>query len=328
MTGSVISIIVMTASFAILAFVVAYLVSAAVSSDKIASDKRLDDLKKRQGDPDSLALVTNKSLKSRKKAEKKKQRKGGFFEKFGDSLYKELQSADIKMRPEEFITIWLLVSVLPASLVMMFLKNPVVAIILFVLGVAMPFLLIKNKQKTRYKQFDAQLSDALIIACSCLKSGLSFTQAMETIAKDMDAPISTEFSYALAEMGMGASMEDALEKMGDRIKSSYLQLMISAVLVQRQTGGNLSQILDTIAKTIKDRAKLKQELKSSTASGKMTGMMVGSMPFAMVLLFFSVNPEFIKPLFTESLGHTFIIVAIVLEVLAFIVIKKITTVKM
>lgn len=328
MTGSVISIIVMTVSFALLGFVVAFLISATASADKITSDKRLEELKKREGDVEEIALVAHKSLRSKNKRDLKKRKKSGILEKFGVLLYKELQSADIKMRPEEFITIWLLIAVLPASLVVLFVGKATVAIILMVVGIFLPMFFIKTKQKQRFKQFDAQLSDALIIACSCLKSGLSFTQAMETIAKDMEAPISTEFTYAIAEMNMGATMEDALEKMGERIKSSHLQLMISAVLVQRQTGGNLSQILDNISKTIKERAKLKQELKSATASGKLTGILVGCMPIVIIVMFTLVNREMMIPLFTTKLGHIFLIVAAGLEGTAFLVIKKITNVKM
>ena len=168
----------------------------------------------------------------------------------------------------------------------------------------------------------------LIIACSCLKSGLSFSQAMETISKDMDAPISSEFALVIKEMSMGSSMEEALDKMSTRIKSKHLQLMISAVLVQRQTGGNLSQILENISDTIKDRMKLQQELKSATASGKMSGTIVGCMPVAILGMFALVNSDFVTPMFHEKIGIILLCVAGGLELLCFLLIKKITTIKM
>ncbi|MGN1123720.1 MAG: type II secretion system F family protein, partial [Eubacterium sp.] len=292
----------------------------------IAADKRLDELKKREGDVEEIALVKHESkLTKRKKRQKKS---SNFFEKMASSLYLELQSADIKMRPEEFLTIWILLAVVPASLVVLFLQNPVVAAVLLVAGTVLPLVVIKNKQKSRVKKFDEQLSDALMISVSGLKSGLTFTQTMETIAKDMDDPISLEFSMALTEMSMGTSMDEALEKMRKRINSSHLALMVSAVLVQRQTGGNLSQILENISNTIKERMKLKQELRSSTASGKMSGMLVGCMPIAMMLLFSAVNYDFIKPLFETTTGHILLGIAAFLEILCMIAIKKITSVKM
>lgn len=326
MNGSTISIIVFTVSIALFVFVVAFILSSLISKDKIASDKRLDDLKKSEGEGENIALVKHESRRQKLKKESRKQ--GGFFEKFGTALYKELQAADIKMRPEEFLTLWLLVAVLPASLVILFNGNPTIAIILLILFATVPMLIIRAKQKNRVKKFENQLSDALMIACSCLKSGLSFTQAMETISRDMDDPISGEFMLVIREMGMGATMEEALEKMNSRVKSSYVSLMVSAVLVQRQTGGNLSQILETISNSIKEKNKLKKELKSATASGKMSGMVVGLMPIIILALFFLVNREFVMPLFTTTIGKIFLSVAAGLEVLCFLIIKKITNVKM
>lgn len=326
MTGSIISIILLTMAFAFLAFVVSFIIFSLVSSDKIAAEKRVEELKKREGDVTDIALVKHQS--KRKNLKKEGEKSKSFFDKYAASLYKELQAADVKMRPEEFSLIWLLVTVVPAGLVVLFSGSATIALVLFMIGLLIPLLLIKMKQKARVKKFDEQLSDALIIACSCLRSGLSFTQSMETISKDMSAPISTEFAQVLAEMNMGASMEESLERMNTRIKSSYLSLTISAVLIQKQTGGNLSQILDNISSSIKEKMKLKKELNSATASGKMTGLLMGSMPVILMILFYVVNPSFMEPLFKTSLGHVFLGIAAGLEILCFVLIKKIVTIKM
>lgn len=326
MTGSTISVILITLSFALLAFVVAFIISSLASANKIAAEKRVEDLKKREGDVSDIALVKHQSL--RQKLKKENSKSSNFFDKYAASIYKELQSADIKMRPEEFSLIWLLIAVVPACLVVLFSGSSLIAIILFVIGLILPLMLIKIKQRARVKKFDSQLSDALIIACSCLKSGLSFSQSMETIAKDMDAPISTEFAQVLAEMNMGASLEEALERMNQRIDSSYLSLTISAVLIQKQTGGNLSQILENISNSIKEKMKLKKELDSATASGKMTGILMGCMPIVLMILFYIVNPSFMLPLFQTSTGRIFLIVAAGLEIACFFLIKKIVTIKM
>ena len=322
MTGSSTNITIITIIFAVsialFGFVLAFLISSILTKDQVAADKRLDELKKNEGDSENYALVKHESRIKAKNKEKKKQ--GGFFEKFASALYTELQRADMKMRPEEFLTIWLLVTVVPAGLIVLL---AVMVVCLF-----LPMFLIKIKQKQKVKKFESQLSDALIIACSCLKSGLSFSQAMETISKDMDAPISSEFALVIKEMSMGSSMEEALDKMSTRIKSKHLQLMISAVLVQRQTGGNLSQILENISDTIKDRMKLQQELKSATASGKMSGTIVGCMPVAILGMFALVNSDFVTPMFHEKIGIILLCVAGGLELLCFLLIKKITTIKM
>ena len=328
MIGSTTSAVIVAVAFALLVFALAYIIAATVSADKIAAEKRLEELNKKEGDNSGdVALVKNES-KSTKARRARKQQKSNFAEQFGNVIFKELQSADIKMRPEEFLLIWILLIFVPGFLVVLFSGNVVPAIALIIAGLIAPVAYIKAKQKKRVKQFEEQLSDALMICCSCLRSGLSFTQAMETIAHDMDAPISTEFDLTIKEMNMGYSIDEALENLGKRIDSKYVELMISAVLVQRQTGGNLSRILENISDTIKEKLKLKKQLKTSTASGKASGMIVGAMPLVILGLFTLINYDMMKVLYTEPRGYVLLGVVAGLELMAFLAIKKITTVKM
>lgn len=323
MTGSTISVIIITVAFALLAFVIAFILSYTFGASKIATDKRMEEFKKKEGYTE-VSLVKN-----RKKTRQKKDNQNGIFVKFGSALYSQLQSADIKMRPEEFLLIWIIIAVLPPLFILLISENlAAVAAGVAVVGAFIPFILIKIKQKQRVKKFDVQLSDALMISCSSLRAGLSFTQAMEAISRDMPDPIASEFSIVLEEMTMGMPMDEALERLNKRIKSDYLPLMVSSVLIQRQTGGNLSSILEGIANSIKEKMKLKQELKASTASGRSTALMVGSMPVVLCVLFYFVNRDFIMPLFTTSTGHIFLAVAAGLEFLCFIAVKKIITIKM
>lgn len=326
MTGSTLSIVLLAFAFALLVFILTYIIVSVVFADKISAEKRLDELNKREGDGVDIALVKNETKLGSKKR-KKERRQSKTSEKLANKLYAELQSADIKMRPEEFMIIWLLVAFVPGGLTMLFSTNVGLVAILFVVGIIAPAFLIKQKKKSRVKKFEEQLSDALMLACSSLKSGLSFSQAMESISRDMDDPISLEFQIVLREIAMGYSMDEALDNLNNRIKSPYVSLMVSAVLVQRQTGGNLSQILENIADTIKGKMKLKKQLKSSTASGKMTGYIVGGLPFGMLALFIMINPDIYKMVITEPRGHILLYIAIGLEACAFAVINRITKVK-
>ena len=330
MTGSLPNIIMMAAlslAFALLVFVLVYIIASAVSADKIAAEKRLEELNKTEGDGDTVALVKNESKTRRNRRERQRQH-SRFDEKVGNAIYAQLQSADIKMRPEEFLMVWLLLAFLPAGLVLLFTRKFVLAIILIIAGALIPVIYVKRKQKSRVKKFEEQLCDALMICCSCLRSGLSFNQAMETIAKDMDAPISTEFATVVKEVNMGYSMDEALENLGYRIKSKFVDLMVSAVLVQRQTGGNLSKILENISDTIRERMKLQRQLKTSVSSGKMSGIIVGAMPLVILVMFTLISYDFVAVLYTEVRGNILLAVAAGLEGLAFAFIKKITTVKM
>jgi tight adherence protein B len=326
MTGSTLSIILITITFALLIFALTYIIVSVVFADRISAEQRLEALNKKEGDGGDISLV--KHEKRRKSRENAKKSRNEAIEKVGKVIYQELQSADIKMRPEEFLTIWILLAFVPGGLCVMFSSNTMIPIILVIVGSLGPIVLLKSKQKSRVKKFESQLSDALMLACSSLKSGLSFNQAMESISKDMEAPISTEFDIVLKEINMGYSMDEALDNLAKRIKSPYVSLMVSAVLVQRQTGGNLSKILENISDTIKAKLKLKKQLKSSTSGGKMSGLIVGAMPFLLLILFTVINPDVYKMVFTESRGHILLYVAIGLELCAFAAIKKICTVKM
>lgn len=327
MTGSMLSIIALSAAFALLIFILTYIIVSVVFADNIAAEKRLDDLNKREGDGVEIALVKNESKTKRKNKNNKERKQSKASEKLGNRLYEELQAADIKMRPEEFMIIWLLVAFVPGGMAMMFSTNAGLVFILFAVGIFAPLFLIKKKKQARVKKFESQLSDALMLACSSLKSGLSFNQAMESISRDMDDPIALEFQIVLREIAMGYSMDEALDNLNKRIKSPFVSLMVSAVLVQRQTGGNLSQILENIADTIKGKMKLKKQLKSSIASGKMTGYIVGFLPFGMLALFIMINPDIYKMVITESRGHILLYIAAGLEACAFAVINQITKVK-
>ena len=327
MIGSTLSIVLLSVTFAFLTFALAYIITATISADKIAAEKRLEELNKREGDGGEVALIKNESKTTKSKRDRKR-KKSDAGEKFGIVIYKELQSADIKMRPEEFLLIWILLIFVPGSLFALFTNNLVVSLILIIVGLAGPVVYIKMKQRKRVKEFEEQLSDALMICVSCLHSGLSFTQAMETIAADMDAPISTEFALTIKEMNMGYSMDEALENLGTRMKSKYVDLMVSAVLVQRQTGGNLSRILENISDTIKEKMKLKKQLKTATASGRTSGMIVGMMPIILAVLFIAVNRDIYGILISETRGYIILAVVAGLEAMAFISIKKITNVKM
>ncbi len=250
-----------------------------------------------------------------------------FIKKATDTIYSELSLAGIKTKPEEFILIWLLLAFLPAGLIALITKQALPAAAFTAVGAAAPIIYLKSKKQKRIHSFESQLSDALVVCCNCLRSGLSFQQAMETIASDMPAPIGTEFSQVLNEIKFGASLEKALTDMTERIKSADLMLVVSAVLIQRGTGGNLSQILDTISETIKDRLKIKQEIKTVTAQGRMSSSVIGGLPIAIGLVLMVINPSYMMTFFVTTAGNIMLVVAIMLEIIGFAVIRKVVTVK-
>ena len=210
---------------------------------------------------------------------------------------------------------------------MLIFKNQLIAPMLMIIGAVAPIMYMKSKQKKRRDMFESQLSDALMIASNCLKSGLTFNQAMDTISSECDDPIKSEFKRTVNEITFGSSQDEALEAMAKRVKSEDFDLVVSAVSIQRQTGGNLSEILDTIAGTIRERYKIKGEIKTMTGQGRVSGMIIGVLPIALLLIMSLINKELIMTLFTTTIGKTLIIISVCLETVGAIVINKIVTIK-
>lgn len=270
--------------------------------------------------------VTGNSKKG-KKNKNSSRNDTGFAQQFVSKITDELAIAEIKVKTEEFLTIWLVCALVPAALILLFTKNAIPALAFFVIGAAGPIIFIKVKKNKRMQKFELQLSDALVICCNCLSSGLSFQQAMETIASDMPAPISTEFQRVLNEMSYGAPLDKALTDLVERTKSSDLMLVVSAVIIQRGTGGNLSEILETISETIKDRLKIKKEIRSVTAQGRMSSLIIGALPIVLGLLIMIINPDYMSFFFSTSNGMICLAVAALCEIIGFVLIQKIVTIK-
>ena len=180
----------------------------------------------------------------------------------------------------------------------------------------------------RQAAFMDQLGDTLIMISNALRAGFSFLQAMEYISHEMGAPIGVEFQKVVHEMNLGSSLETALENMNRRVESKDFDLVVTAVLIQRQVGGNLSQVLDSISNTIQERIRMRREVLSLTAQGRLSGVIVGSLPFFMVGMLLSINSSYFDTVTEHPTGRLLIGVAIGLEVLAVVIIHNIVNIKM
>lgn len=304
--------------------VVGFIVYAKMSEDQRYTDDRVSKI----GVLDIVDIKENdEELGQDKKKKRKKQSEKSLTVRIENWLFEELLAADIMMKPEEYLTIWIICLFAPAGVIFLFTQNFTLLLILLVAGGFGPYMYIKRKQNKRRKIFESQLCDALMISTSCLRSGLTFQQAMETIAKDMDAPISTEFARACSEVNFGSSLDKALSDMVDRIKSPDLMLAVSAVSVQRQTGGNLSQILETIANTIRERIRVKADVAAVTAQGRTSGILIGILPIGLGLVLNLINPGYMSLMFSTSIGRILLIVCVVMEIVGFLLIKKIVDIK-
>lgn len=200
--------------------------------------------------------------------------------------------------------------------------------LLFAIGwVVFASLYVQFKAKRRMKQFTNQLGDAIAMMSNAIKSGFTFQQAMDIVAKEIKGPISEEFVRALNEIQLGVTLEEALEGICRRVKDDDFEMVAMSVVIQRQVGGNLSQILDTVGETIRERIKLKGEIRSLTAEGVMSGLAIGMLPIILSVLCQIINPHYFDELLAVEYGKYIVIVCLISECIGGLIIKYIVNVK-
>jgi len=239
----------------------------------------------------------------------------------------QLSMAGISMRGEEFLIIWIGLIIVPALFMILLDANIISTIAIVAFAVVLPPVFVRSRRRKQLILFDNQLGDALLLIGNCLRSGLTFQQAMGSIAKEMQDPIAKEFSRVVKEVQLGTGLDDALENMLRRIGSQELMLTISAVQIQHQIGGNLMEILQNISSTIMDRQKLKSDIRVMTASGRTSGLVIGALPLIVGGLLMLINPGYIEMFFSTDIGTAMLIGAGVMEVLGFLVIRKVIDIK-
>jgi len=191
------------------------------------------------------------------------------------------------------------------------------------IGFGMPLLILGMKIERRRKAFNDQLGDTITLIANALRTGYSFMQSIEMVSREMPKPISEEFARVLKEMNLGVTTEETLNNMTQRVKSEDLDLVITAVLIQRQVGGNLAVVLDSIASTIRERIKIKGHIKTLTAQGKISGILVGMLPIVVGGAIYLLNPEYMKVLFVDPLGKAMLVAGLVSQFIGMMVIRKI-----
>lgn len=239
----------------------------------------------------------------------------------------ELQKAAIPLRGEEFIMIIMLLMAGLGFVTLVITRNIMLTWLGLIAGFTIPKMVVKRLKSKRIQKFNSQIGDALVVMSNSLRAGFSFLQAMEMVSREMPAPISNEFSHALREMNLGTPTEEALVNLTKRIDSEDLDLVVTAVLIQRQVGGNLAEVLDSISHTIRERVRIKGEIKTLTAQGRVSGMVVGFLPIAVGLILSVINPSYIGTLFSSELGWGLLIAGAVSQSIGIALIKKTVDIK-
>ncbi len=269
--------------------------------------------------------VQEQFIRERNKEQKNK--KIG-FKLVSKELANYIASSGLKLTALEFIYFWIGVTIVPMLLTVIFDGNIITSTAVGFIGFIIPPILVNNARKKRSELFSKQLSEGLVIMGNSIKGGFTFLQSMQSVANDMQSPISTEFTRVLREIHYGVNQETALRHMVDRTGSQDLELLVSAVTTSSQVGSNLTEILDTIASTIRERIKIKQEINTLTAQGRISGMLIGVLPIAIVLAVMVLNPDYFAGFFETNMGKILLAVSITMETLGFLFIRKIINIEM
>lgn len=248
--------------------------------------------------------------------------------KYLEKMEIELMKADLQLTVKEFMLIKLLSASACGFLAYSLFKSSVILIIVFIGIYNIPKILIGKRKKDRIVSFDGQLNEGIMIISNSLKAGYSFLQAVAVVSEEMKEPFSKEFKKLLKEMSLGISEEEALRNLLLRMESQDLRLIINAILIQKDIGGNLSEILDNISETIRERQKIKNEIKTLTAQGRLSGVIVMLIPVFLCGIIFLFNKDYMILMFTNPIGIAMLVMAVFNEALGFLLIKKIINVDM
>ena len=243
------------------------------------------------------------------------------------SLQRIFEQADCHIKPSTLFGIGLGLGLLGATASWLarvpIYFAPLAGIVLF----SIPFLWLLNKRRVRLKKFAAQLPDALELVARALRAGHSLAAGMHVVAEEMPPPISDEFGRVYEEQNLGIPIEESMQSMCHRVPNLDLRFFVTSVAIQRQTGGDLAEILDKIGYVIRERYRILGQVKALTAEGRLSGVVLIGLPFALFVGMLHIKPDYIQSLWTHPLGIKMSVIALVMQVVGAIVIKKIVDIK-
>jgi len=219
------------------------------------------------------------------------------------------------------------VGALMAGLAAYTILNCITALVIGLLAGLLPFLQVALKRRQRLNKFNSMLPDTLDLLSRSLSVGHAFSEALNQVSSEMPDPISTEFRIAFEEQKLGLSTKLALDRLADRIPIADLRLCVTAMHIQRETGGNLAEILERVAQTIRERYKLMEDFRTMTTGARGSAWILCGLPFALVFLLTAINPDYMSVLVNDPRGHAVLAVAIVLQIIGMLLIKKILSIK-
>ena len=244
-----------------------------------------------------------------------------------EKLENQIYDVGIRMPVQKFLLLWACITVLLPLFPMLAGMSGAIALGLALVCALGPVFYISLRKKKRCSELEGQLIEAISILCNALRAGHSFQGAMNNISAEMNGVVAEEFGRVFRETQHGISMEESLTRMVERTGSSDLGMLCTAINIQREVGGNLAEVLENISGTIQARLSLKAEIKTRTASGRLSGYLIGALPIVLLVAMNMINPEYCSMLFVTKTGHIMLGVGAGMEVIGFLVIMKMVSIK-
>ena len=240
---------------------------------------------------------------------------------------KEMDKMFYDKSPKRIVMLYYILPLVFGLSGLIFLKSPFFMIFGALIGAGIPNLILKMRFKRRVDKFNNQLLDAINMLASCLKGGLSLLQGIEVLVEEMPAPINQELGLVIRENKMGISLEESLARLNKRMNLEELGLVINALLVARETGGELTKVFSRLSVTIRDNHKLKENIKTLTLQGRMQGAIMSFLPIVFVAWVLSVDRHHFDIMMNNDLGRMLLVGAVVLQIIGMLLIKMFSVIK-
>jgi tight adherence protein B len=224
-----------------------------------------------------------------------------------------LERAGIPLRVGEYMTLRVAVAFVLLFVTFLLTRNWLIGLPAVPIGYFLPRWYVSRRRRQRQARINGQLEEMLTLVANSLRSGYGLLQSFEYASRQIAPPLAGELKRMLQEANLGAGAEAAIEALADRIASPDMEMVVTAIAIQRTVGGNLAQTLDNVAYTMRERDRIRGEIKTLTAQQRMTGVIIGALPVFVGVIMFAMNPDYMKPLFTETAGQILLLVAAAME---------------
>ncbi len=295
----------------------------------LMSDKRLDKRRAYYLKENDQKRLNHKSFNLLVQLQVYKQmvRQRVVSKKKNDRLEIMLSRAGLLLKPEEFVMFQWIAMTLSGGVMYVLTERIFFLALGCVMGFVAPKMIVRRKQRQRLSRFNDGLPDLITTVIGSLRAGFSFVQSLKAVTEEAESPIKEEIELVLKEMQYGRTIEDALQQLKDRIPSEDLELMIQAILIQKQVGGNLATVLETIVQTIRDRNKIHRQIQTMTAQGRLSGTIIGLLPLVLGIFLYLIDAEYMGKFLAHPIGMVMIGAGLVSGTIGFILIRKTTTIE-